>query len=303
MMMTVGFGLSAQTDWSKVNFEKEYKVKTKIPGGIAKSLKSNPTFLNDYSITQASLMKGKSQASMMQKQGVGNVLSEAALAGVSAEALQKLIDELHAEFVADLKAIGLNITDGQEVIDEAMSSGKADRNNALIAKTDGTPVYVKTGLLDNTPDIKEQNVFRPNNKNVYVTTARIPGNFYNNAAKKSDVNMLSINYLVRFASFESTKKSNSNTLTTTAGLSIQPTISMINPKAAWGWIVFEKPVEGDNDWSKGLVEDDSTDGSFWGLSSKGEYSIYADEDKYIEQLRTVVLNMQKAIVSQIKANL
>lgn len=295
--------LNAQTDWSKVDFVKKYKVQTKIPGGVAKSLKSEPTFLNDYSITQASLMKGTSQAGMMQKQGVGSVFSEAALAGVSADALQKLIDELHAEFVTELKAIGLNITDGQEVIDNSNASGKADRKNAMIGKTDGKVVYDKTNVLDNTPDIKEQNIFRPRDKNVFLTTAKVPGNFYNNEAKKANVNMISIKYLVRFASFEGSKSMTRNKLTTTAGLSILPTISIINPKAAWGWIEFNKPIDGNNDWSKGLVETDSRDGSFWGLSSKGEYSIHADEAKYIEELRQIVLNAQKAIVAQIKANL
>ncbi|PIQ48084.1 MAG: hypothetical protein COW03_11835 [Cytophagales bacterium CG12_big_fil_rev_8_21_14_0_65_40_12] len=295
--------LNAQTDWSKVDFVKKYKVQTKIPGGVAKSLKSEPTFLNDYSITQASLMKGTSQAGMMQKQGVGSVFSEAALAGVSADALQKLIDELHAEFVTELKAIGLNITDGQEVIDNSNASGKADRKNAMIGKTDGKVVYDKTNVLDNTPDIKEQNIFRPRDKNVFLTTAKVPGNFYNNEAKKANVNMISIKYLVRFASFEGSKSMTKNKLTTTAGLSILPTISIINPKAAWGWIEFNKPIDGNNDWSKGLVETDSRDGSFWGLSSKGEYSIHADEAKYIEELRQIVLNAQKAIVAQIKANL
>ena len=94
-----------------------------------------------------------------------------------------------------------------------------------------------------------------------------------------------------------------NKLTTTAGLSILPTISIINPKAAWGWIEFNKPIDGNNDWSKGLVETDSRDGSFWGLSSKGEYSIHADEAKYIEELRQIVLNAQNAIVAQIKSSL
>ncbi|MFT7158112.1 MAG: hypothetical protein ACI8Q1_003139 [Parvicella sp.] len=147
--------LSAQTDWSKVDFAKKYKMNTKISGGVAKTLKSDPIFINDYYISQASLMKGKSQAGMMQQRGVGNVVAEAALAGVSAEALQKLIEELHAQFVEELKGIGLNITDGQSVIDEANESGKGDRKNAWIGKTDGAVIFDKTSVLDNAPDIKD----------------------------------------------------------------------------------------------------------------------------------------------------
>ncbi|MFT7158111.1 MAG: hypothetical protein ACI8Q1_003138 [Parvicella sp.] len=144
---------------------------------------------------------------------------------------------------------------------------------------------------------------RPKDMPIYTTWARIPGNFYNNAAKKGNMNLISINYMIRFASFEGKKSMTRNSLTTEAGLSIQPTVLITNPKAAWGSITFEKPIEGNNDWSRGLVETDSSDGSFWGLSSKGEYSIHADETKYIEELRQIVLNAQKAIVAQIKAKL
>ena len=115
--------------------------------------------------------------------------------------------------------------------------------------------------------------------------------------------MISINYTVRFASFESTKKANSNTLTTTAGLTILPKITIINPKAAWGWVEFGKQIEADNSWSLGLEETDSRDGSFWGLSSKGEYSIHADEAKYVAELKGAILSAQKTIVAQIKASL
>lgn len=296
-------GLNAQTDWSKVDFAKKYKMKAKIGGSISKSFKSQPTFVNDYYISQASLMKGKSQSGVMQKQGVGSVFAEASLAGVSAEALQKLIEELHAQFVQELKGIGLNISDGQAVIEYGNESGKADRKNAWIGKTDGKVIYDKTSVLDNAPDIKEQNIFRPNDMPIYTTWSMVPGNFYNSAAKRADVNMININYVIRFASFDGKKSMTRNSLTTEAGLTIQPTLGITTPKGAWGGVTFEKPIEGDNDWSKGLLETDSRDGSFWGLSSKGEYSIHADEAKYIAELKQIVLNAQKAIAAEIKANM
>ncbi|WP_339608646.1 hypothetical protein [uncultured Roseivirga sp.] len=303
MLALATIGLNAQTDWSKVDFAKQYKMKTKISGGTAKTLLSEPTFINDYYISQASLMKGKSQAGMMQKQGVGSVFAEAALAGVSAEALQKLIEELHAQFIQELKGIGLTISDGQSVLDYGNESGKADRKNTWVGRTDGKVIFDKTSVLDNAPDIKEQNIFRPNDMPIYMTTSIVGGNFYFNAAKKTNVNLISVSYMIRFASFDSKKNVNKNSLTTTAGLSILPNVLITNPKGQWGSITFEKSIEGNNDWSKGLVETDSRDGSFWGLSSKGEYSIHADEAKYIEELRQIVLNAQKAIAAQIKANM
>tara|TARA_R110001599_G_scaffold81639_2_gene220289 strand:+ start:23766 stop:24698 length:933 start_codon:yes stop_codon:yes gene_type:complete len=295
-------GLNAQTDWSKVDFAKKYKMKAKIGGSISKSLKSDPTFIHDYYISQASLMTGKSQAGVMQKQGVGSVFAEAALAGVSAEALQKLIEESYAQFIAELKGIGWTISDGQSAIDYGIESGKADKNKAWIGRTDGQVIFVKAGIL-NSEGTKEQNIFRPKDMPIYTTSAEIYGNFYNAAAKNANVNMVHINYVVGFASFEGKKNTSRNSLTTEAGLTIQPTLVIANPKGAWGGVTFDKPIEGNNDWSKGLVETDSRDGSFWGLSSKGEYSIHADEAKYIEELRQILLYAQKAIVAEIKANM
>jgi len=296
-------GLNAQTDWSKVNFAKKYKMKAKIGGSISKSLKSDPAFIHDYYRSQASLMTGKSQAGVMQKQGVGSVFAEDALAGVSAEALQKLIEESYAQFIVELKGIGWTISDGQSAIDYGIESGKADKKKAWIGKTDGQVIYVKSGILNNGPGIKEQNIFRPKDMPIYSTSAEIYGNFYNAAAKNANVNMVNINYVIGFASFDGKKSMTRNSLTTEADLTIQPTLVIANPKGAWGGVTFGKPIEGNNDWSKGLVETDSRDGSFWGLSSRGEYSIHADEAKYIEELRQILLNAQKAIVAEIKANM
>ncbi|MGW8121064.1 hypothetical protein ACV07N_00280 [Roseivirga echinicomitans] len=303
MLSMATIGLNAQTDWSKVDFVKKYKMNAKIGGAISKSFKSEPTFINDYNISQASLMKGESRAGVMQKQGVGSVFAEAALAGVSAAAIQKLIEELHAEFVKDLTAIGLTISDGQSVLDYGNESGKADKNNTWIGRTDGTVIFDKKGLLDNAGDVKEVNIFRPTDMPIYTSSAQFVGNFYTKAASKANVNLLSITYQVRFASFDGSKNMNRNSLTTEAGLSILPVVTIMNPKGAWGGVTFDKKIEGNNNWSTGLKETDSRDGSYWGLSSKGKYSIHADEAKYIEELRQMVLYTQKAIAAEIKAKM
>jgi len=300
--MLIGVVLNAQTDWSKVDFIKQYKVQTKMPGGVAKSFRENPTYVNDYYINQASLMKGSSQPGIMQKQGVGAVFSEVALGGVSAEALQKLIDELHAQFIEELKGIGLNIVDGKAIVEAAMADGKGEKKNQIVGMTDGQPVYDKVSIMEGST-IKEQNIFRPNQKYVYMTNAKIPGNFYQKVSKNENVNMISIGYTIGFASFEGSKTMSKNRLTTTAGLSITPTIYIVNPKGLFAWITFNKPVEGNNDWSKGLEETDSRDGSYWGLSSKGEYSLSADEAKYVAELKAIVSNLQKDLAAHIKAEI
>ncbi|MEP1094050.1 MAG: hypothetical protein ABJG78_03010 [Cyclobacteriaceae bacterium] len=290
----------SQTDWSTVDFSKEYKVDTKIQGAVAKSLKSNPTFINDYTIVQASLMKGASRAGTLQKQGVGSVFAEAALAGVSPDALQALISELYQGFVNELNSAGLSVTDGESLLQTKYVVGKKKDKKAIIGKTDGTYIYDKSGPMGGS--IKEQYLFRPKNVNVFTKPGVMGANFYQNLASKEAVNLISIEYTIMFANFEGSKSGLSkNSLSTSAGLVIMPKIKLINPKGSFSWIVFEKNIDGNNDWSKGLIEKGSNDGSAFGLSSNADYAIEADQVKYIAELKSIILNLQKGIAKEIQA--
>lgn len=302
-MVCIGFQLQAQIDWSKVNFEDEYKSKTKIPGSAAKSLQANPVFINDYYLTQASLMKGASHAGTIQKQGVTSVFAEAALAGVSPEALQALIEELYTHFVEDLKGIGLNVTNGDAVMQSKYVLSKADKKNVMIGKTDGQYIYDKSPAIDMSgSDIKEQYIFRPANNNVFATF-KIPGTFYQNLAAKEKINLISIGYIVRFAQFDGKNSGLSkNSLTTTAGLMITPVISLVNPKGSFAWITYDKNIYGNNDWSNGLIKTGSRDGSALGLSSSADYAIDANQEKYLNELKQMIIYLQKDIANQLKAS-
>jgi hypothetical protein len=296
--------VSAQKNWDNIDFIKEYKVDTKMPGGVSKSLRNNPTFINDYSIQQASLMKGSSQAGVTQKQGVGSVFSEAALAGVSKEALQNLIDEMYVEFVEELKKAGLNITEGNDLMQTEYAASKASEKKVMIGKTDGVAIFEKVGGTDpHVYDTKERSIFRPKHKNIFITNAVPAGNFYQKLSTKENVNLISIGYYIKFADFEGAKTTSKNKLTTTAGLSIQPAIMVYNPAGLFSWITFTKAIGGNNDWSKGLVEKKSQDGSIFGLSSNADYAIHADEAKYIAELRSIISNLQKDLAQHIKSQL
>lgn len=294
----------AQKDWSGVDFIKTCKVDTKMGGAVSKSFRNNPVFVNDFYISQVSLMKGSSQSGVLQKQGVGSVFAEAALAGVSQEALQALVEELHIAFIKDLKDAGLNITNGDEIIQSDFAQSKTDNKNAWVGKTDGKPIYDKVGVMDQSGyDTKERWYFRPKDMNIYMTSANIPGNFYQKLSTKEEVNLLSIGYVIKFAGFEGSKTVSKNSLTTTAALSIQPVVMITNPAGAFSWIVYKNAVWGNNDWSKGLVEKKSQDGSFWGLSSSADYAIEADEAKYIAEVKNIVLNVQKNLAQHIKSEI
>jgi hypothetical protein len=294
--------VNAQTDWSKVNFSKEYKAKSKISGAVAKSLKNNPTFINFYQLEQATLQKGVSREGTLQKQGTGSVFAEAALAGVSSEALQSLVNELHKDFVNQLSSAGLNIANGDKLLETKYVLSKKDKKGAFIGKNDGKPIYDKGGVVNvSGSDVKEKYSFRPKGSNIFFKRG-IPGNFYQNLSSKESVTLISVVYIVRFANFEGKKSGLSkNSLTTTAGLTITPKISIVNPKGSFSWIVYDENINGNNDWSKGLVEGKTRDGSFWGLSSKANYAIEANETKYLNELKNIVVNLQKDIVNQIKS--
>lgn len=300
-LLSLAFAAQAQKDWSTVDFIKEGKVDTK---GLGKSFKSTPVFVNDYYIMQASMMKGSSQAGVMQKQGVGSVFSEASLAGVSKEALQSLIEEIHGQLIQEMRGAGLEVVDGEALLQTDYAQSKKGDKKAFSGKTDGTVVFDKLNPMDaNGYDIKEVNYFRPKDKNAFYTSATIPGNFYAKMSSKEKVTLMSVGYIIRFASFEGSKTVSKNKLTTTAGLSIMPVIMITNPSGAFSWISFKKPIEGNNDWSNGLVKIDSRDGSYWGLSSKGEYAIEANEAKYIAELKDLLTNLQKDMVDLIKSEI
>ena len=303
LLVLLAIQSQAQTDWSTVDFTKAFKAKSKIPGSATKSLQTNPVFVNDYYLTQASLMKGSSHAGTIQKQGVKSVFAEAALAGVSPEALQALIEELYGLFVADLKSIGLNVTDGNNVMQSKYVLSKAQKKNVMIGKSDGQYIYDKSPAIDMSgSDIKEQYIFRPKDNNVF-TTFKIPGTFYQNLAAKEKINLISIGYVVRFAQFKGTHSGTSkNTLTTTAGLMITPVITLTNPKGSFAWITYDKNIYGNNDWSKGLIKTGSRDGSALGLSSSADYAIDADQEKYLNELKMLITYLQKDIVKQLKAS-
>ena len=290
-------------DWNQVDFVKDYKIKAKIPGSVGKSLSKNPTFISDFYLTQASLMKGSSKAGTLQKQGVGSVFSEVELGGISKEALQNLVEELYQEFTNELKSAGLNIVDGKQLIETSYAQSKKDDKNSMVGQADGNAIFDKVSFTTGS-DIREQYIFRPEGKIVYTTWKKIPANFYQRLSSKESTNLISIGYTVRFAAFNGQHVGLSkNRLETHAALSITPSIMIVNPKGSFSWITVGENIWGNSGWAEGLVKTSSRDGSFVGLSSSADYAVAANQDQYIAELKSIVSNLQKSIVSVLKENM
>jgi len=287
--------LAQDKDWEAVDFVDDYKVKYKISGGAAKELMKNPTFINDYSISQATLMKGSSQPGTLQKQGTGAVFAEAVLGGVSKEAFQAMVEECHEHFKSQLEAIGFNLTDGKDVVNSKFAQKKKGKKKTLIGQTPDEPIFEKIGFIQGS-DIKEVLHFRPKNqyvaaswKDVSTIVFRLSG--------KADVNTISINYKVRFANFEGIKKGLSeNILKTQAGLSIIPTIEIINPKGKKSMVFVKKRIYGGNSWAKGMVKTSEKDGDWLGLSSSADYALAADSDAFIRELKSIIIAFQNDLI-------
>ncbi len=310
ILFALAFTANAQKDWSKVNFSKEYKSKFKISGGAAKVLKKNKTFVAGYTIGQATVMKGS------EKTANAAVFAEASLAGVSPEAYQKMVDDLYKELIDELTKAGLTITDGEDVINSAFAKkqlAKGDKK-IIIGNTGDKPSYEgKKSVVDasifgytaGAGAVMRDVSFPPRNKNIYITTKKIYGNFYQNLALKEGFNLLFINFNVSFASFDGGRGYKNVKLSTKPVISIKANVQLITPKGGYSWITYEKEVWGSGDWSKGMgkTKDNKSTAGLLGLARSSEYAINADSQKYLSEVNDIISNFQKDIVKGIKAAL
>jgi len=285
------------TDWETVDIADTWKIKAKVPGGIAKSMMSEPTFIMNYELKQATMMVGSAASS-----NSASLFSGAALGGVSEDAIQKLTDELYADLVSKLEAAGLKITEGDEVVNSEYALKKSDTKSTFVGKKDGKAEYEKLNSLDDY-SVREQMIFWPENTNfAYNTSLTKSGLFTQNLSKNTNTNVISVVYDVRFAQFDDDKGYKGKLyLTTKPGLYVAVSFSFMNPKGAWGSVTIGKgAIQGNNNWSKGVVEKSSKDGSFWGLSSSADYALDADEAQYIAELKALITNLQSAMVDAMK---
>jgi hypothetical protein len=302
--------LLAQTDWTKVDFAKKYKGTFKIGGASAKSLKNNKTFINSYTISQATTMKGS------EKSATKAVFSEVSLGGLDNESYQQMVNELYKNLVEELKTAGLKVTEGEDVmatgfVKDKISNNKKDEYVGPVGEntmyegkkkiTDGSmPGYRVWAVLN---DVS----FIPQGKIIYTTSSIIKsGNFYGKLAAKENVNLLSIAYNVTFASFDGGRGYKDIKLSTNPVLAVSVTVGLGTPNGAFNKIYYDKlPVWGSADWSEGIVKgkDNKSTSEFLGLARSAEYEITANSAKYLSEAKTIIENLQKDIVKGIKAAL
>lgn len=302
--------LNAQTDWSKVDFADKYDFRTKIKGKSAKALKSDKLFISDYVISQATTMKGS------QKTATNAVYSEVDLVGINQDAYQAMVDNAYKQLSELLQGIGLNLTSGEDVLSSAYGQKKKSKNAKLefIGNTGNKPAVegkmkITDGMILGYPAIAVTRdiSFPPANVNRYASNNRVTsGLFFQNMAKKEKFNLLTIHYNISFATFDGGKGYKSISLSTNPVMAVNATAMIYTTDMGWIPLYFKKmPVWAGVSWSEGVfkTDDNKSAADFLGLARSGEYVIKANSEKYINELESIILKIQKDMVEQLSNEL
>jgi len=292
LICIVSSTVTAQTDWSKVDFTKKYKGTFKISGSSIKSLKANPTFINSYQIIQFTTMKG---SNVSHSKGSA-VFSEVSLTGIDMDAYHTMVSELHNDMAQRLTNAGLTITNGDGALatEYALKQISKAGNQEQIGNTGDNPVTQGKNLL----------LFQPKNTNVYYTDNLIKsGVFLQKLSEKGSFNLFLVKYTISFAYFKDGNGYKSINLSTEPLLSLHVTVTMITPNGSYNKLYYSKlPVVDDGNWSEGIFTTKERNGEYWGLSNSSDYQISANSDKYLSALKAMIIAVQTDIEKGIKSN-
>lgn len=289
--------------WENVDFISDYKVKFKL-ASASKSLKETSLFVTSYSVNNALRMKGSESNSK------GTVHSEVFFGGIPKDKFQAMVDELYQHFQDELTKAGIKVSDGEKEINSEYANKQKENDKNIIGKTGNEPSQHKSGIGEGTfPSypilfVKEGVTFRPAGKNVYIPGNKIYANFYQKLATQENVNLINVNYNITFAAFDGSRGYSSASLETKPVLAILPLFSMTNPKGSFSFITVEGgPIWGNEGWSLGIKETDLNKLDYFGLATSADYAIEADPDKYIAEVKAIIMNFQTDFVAALKAEL
>jgi len=301
--------LIAQKNWDNVDYAKDYKRKVNISGSSAKSLKQNRTFIAGYTISQATYMKGSNTTA------TSGIHAKAGLGGLDNESYLLMVEELYREFVMELEAAGLEITDGEDVLATEFVQAKIAKNkkDEFIGSTGNNPIEegkkkVSDGSIPGYGAwaVHRDVSFQPRNKNIYQTTNILKwGNFNLKLAAKEKCNLILINFYVSFASFDGSRGYKDIKLETNAVMAVSVRVSMFSASGGKTEIYYKDlPVWGGDDWNLGFntTKNNASDAEAFGLALSTEYQISADPEKYMKEARSIIGNLQKDIVNGIKVS-
>ena len=290
-------------NWENVDFVSDYKVKFKL-ASASKSLKETSLFVTNYSVNNALRMKGSESNSK------GTVHSEVCFGGIPQDKFQAMVNELYQQFQDELTKAGIKVSDGEKEINSEYANKQRENEKNIIGKTGKEPTQHKSGIGEGTfPNypilfVKEGVTFRPADKNVYIAGNKIYANFYQKLATQENVNLINVTYNITFAAFDGSRGYSSASLETKPVLAILPYFTLTNPKGSISFITVEGgPIWGNEGWSLGIRETDLNKLDYFGLATSADYAIEADPDKYIAEVKAIIMNYQTDFVAALKAEL
>lgn len=297
----------AQDNWSNVNFADQYKRKVKIKGKSAKVLKNNPTFINAYSINQATLMKGS------KKTAKTAIHSEVSISGIDNTSYQKMVNDLYKNLVEQLAGIGMNITNGDKFIGSNYVQKRLskDKNKDIIGPVVNTMQEGKKKITEGSMPgygawaVTADVTFYPEGINIYTQNKPLQmGNFYMKPASKQNTNLLSVRYYVSFAEFEGGRGYKDIKLATKPKLAVSVNVQLTTSDLKMNEISYKKmPVWGSSKWSIGVekVKDNKSNAILFGLALSADYQIKAEADSYIQETKAIIANLQNDIVEALRS--
>jgi len=321
LLIFVGLMLSSvksyeQDNWSNVDFSKKYKANFKLKGKTVKQLKKHKTFVNNFEVKQAIVAKGSERSSVLQPGDPKAIYSDAGLVGIQKNAYQQMVNRLYNQFVKGLVDIGLEVTNGDEVLDlpyvkKQVAKGK---KSTIVGNTGNDPGYEgkrKVGYdriegYGGEGAVKNDYSIPPQNVNRCITTNLIKSGFFYGKIANEGFNLLNVRYYVNFVSFNARSSYKSIGLETTPVISVNVVIDYYGPKDALQTFTYQKTIFSTNtSWIKNVrkVKDNSSDAAFFGFAPSFGYEIEADSDAYIAELESILTNLQKDIIKNLKNGL
>jgi len=306
-LLIVSMSAFAQKDWSTTNFAEDYKLNIKMGKKSVKALQEYPLFVNEYTISQGTTMKGS------QKSATSAIYSEVSLAGIDNESYQQMVDELYADFIKELEKIGVNITDGEDVIasDYAQKRLQKIKNQEFIGNTGDNPAFEGKGAIVDGGALPGYGAwavsrdvsFPPRNVNRYVSTHTLSsGLFYQNMTTKENFNLLGVHFYVTFANFEQGRGYKSINLATKPVISVNATVSFMSAGGQYNQVFFKKlPVWGGIEWAKSIDKgkDNREMAEFLGLARSADYQVTANQEMYLAEVKSIIKKLQADIVKAI----
>lgn len=290
-------------NWENVDFVSDYKVKFKL-ASASKSLKETSLFVTNYSVNNALRMKGSESNSK------GTVHSEVFFGGIPQDKFQVMVNELYQHFQDELTKAGIKVSDGEKEINSEYANKQKENEKNIIGKTGNEPTHQKAGITEGSIPgygilfVKEGVSFKPADKNVYIAGNKIYANFYQKLATQENVNLINVTYNITFAAFDGSRGYSSASLETKPVLAILPYFTLTNPKGSISFITVEGgPIWGNEGWSLGIRETDLNKLDYFGLATSADYAVEADPDKYIAEVKAIIMNFQTDFVAALKAEL